>query len=425
MTTSHPPLLDGIKVVEFAQNIAIPQCGRILAGMGANVVKVEPPGGDAMRGGSQFGKGEAMAYALINPGKRSIAVDLQSPEAATVIDALFRWADVALVAFKQSDLSRYGIDWDHARTVNPRLIHLTHTPFGPNGPMADQGGYDVLVQAMSGMGFTMNRSEDGVPLPTRPAINDCGTGIAGALGVVAALRHRDHTGEGQRVDVSLLATALNLSLPTASNFAGQEPWGTLSEGQQAIVKRRADGETFDELREDFETNLMPGQRAFRLYFRHYASADGLVTVAGLSRGLQAKFHEATGLERPTREMQLGTPEFARIVDAAEALFRTKTTDEWIEIMGEHGVPCSRYNLPFEALSDPQVRANWFVNDFEHDVVGNYSTAGMPMQFSATPVGFDEPSPQFAVHTSDVLAEIGLDASAIQELIDNETVVANP
>lgn len=424
MTTEPVQLLAGIKVVEFAQNIAIPQCGRILAGMGADVVKVEPPSGDAMRGGSHFAEGEAPAYALINTGKRSIALDLGSPQARPVIDGLFRWADVALTAFKQSDLPRYGIDWDHARAVNPRLIHLTHTPFGPNGPDADQGGYDVLVQALSGMGFTMNRSENGVPLATRPAVNDCGTGIAGALGVVAALRHRDQTGEGQRVDVSLLATALNLSMPTAAQFTGEHAPGYYTEGEQQLRDRRDNGADFDDLRDDYETNTMTGQRNFRLYFRHYGTADGLITVAGLSRGLRAKFHEATGITRPAGGLTLASPEFQAILAEAEALFASNTTAHWLSVLREHGYPCGRYNLPFEGLNDPQVRANWFVNDLEHPVIGNYTVPGMPMQFSATPVDIAAPSPRFAVHTTDVLREIGLPNDEIERLIQSETVIAN-
>ena len=211
-------MLEGIKVVEFAQNLAIPACGRILAAMGADVVKVEPPGGDAMRATAGLGPRESRAFAQINPGKRGMAIDLRSSKASPVVDALFRWADVALVAFKGSDLVRYGLDWDHARLVNPRLIHLTHTPFGPRGDDAEVGGYDALVQAVSGMGFLMNRTENGTPVATRPAVNDAGTGIASVAGVIAALRHRDHTGEGQRVDTSLLGTAMSLSLGTHGFF---------------------------------------------------------------------------------------------------------------------------------------------------------------------------------------------------------------
>ena len=186
--TNLPGVLDGIKVVEFAQNAAIPHCGRLLAGLGADVVKVEPPTGDAMRLVAPVG-GEGRAYVIINPGKRSVGLDLASPDASQVIDALFAWADVALVAFKLPDLERYGLHWEHARTINPRLIHLVHTALGPEGPDADQGGYDGLVQGRSGLGWVMNRSGGSAPQPTRPAINDFSTGFVSAFAVMAGLRH--------------------------------------------------------------------------------------------------------------------------------------------------------------------------------------------------------------------------------------------
>lgn len=420
-----PQLLAGIKVVELAQNAAIPQCGRILAAMGADVIKVEPPEGDAIRNANDFGAKESKTFAGINPGKRSIALDLTADAAPTVIDALFRWADAVLVAFKQSDLARYGIDWDHARTVNPRLVHLTHTPFGPEGPDADQGGYDVLVQALSGMGFAMNRAADGVPLPTRPAVNDFGTGIAAALGVVAALRHRDQTGEGQRVDASLLATALNLSIPLVTHFDDPDSGNGLSAAEQSLVKEREDGADFETLRHTYEGEVLVGQRSFRLYFRHYATADGLITVAGLSRGLINKFHASTGIPRPAANDTVSSPEFQAIVEQAEETFAARTTDEWMATLRGVGYPCGRYNMPFEALNDPQVRANWFVTDLDHPVAGRYTTPDIPVQFSATPAAISGPSPRFAAHTAEVLNEIGLDPDQVAALIDTGTVVASP
>ncbi|MEM9562025.1 MAG: CoA transferase, partial [Actinomycetota bacterium] len=248
MTGIPGGILDGIRVLELAQNAAIPHCGRLLAGLGADVVKVEPPEGDAMRGLAQLGPGEAKAYAVINPGKRSIAVDLGAPDAREILDALFRWADVAIVAFKGPDLARFGIDWEHARTINPRLVHLTHTPFGPEGPDADQGGYDALVQGRSGVGFVMNRSADGVPQPTRPAVNDFGTGMLSAFAVLAGLRHRDQTGEGQRVDTSLLGTAMSLGTAVLGRFDASDP-EVLSEFADDLAAMRAAGVDFDTQRE--------------------------------------------------------------------------------------------------------------------------------------------------------------------------------
>ena len=280
-------------MVEIAQNAAVPYCGRLLAGMGADVVKVEPPDGDAMRRLADLGPNEARAYAAINPGKRSIVLDLGTEDAGEVLHGLFRWADVVLVGVKGSDLDRFGIGWDHVREVNPRAVHLTHTAFGPDGPDADVGGYDVLVQALSGAGFIMNRSENGVPIPTRPAVNDFGTGIASALAVVAALWDRDRTGEGQRVDTSLLATALGLGTALLHRF--EADGDDLRSFRSDLEEIRSSGGGFDEQRALYESDMLQGQTAFRLYFRTYATVDGLVSVAGLSPGLYRKFHEVTGL----------------------------------------------------------------------------------------------------------------------------------
>ncbi len=418
---TRPFPLEGIKVVEFAQNAAVPHCGRILAGMGADVVKVEPPIGDAMRRPGHFSSTESKAYAVINPQKRAMVLDLAADDAREVIDALFAWADVVLVGFKGKDLARYGIDWEHARTVNPRLIHLEHLPFGRLGPDADEGGYDVLVQALSGMGFIINRSEDGTPLPSRPAVNDFSTGIASALGVVTALRHRDQTGIGQRVDTALLATALSLSTPTTQWFEATDP-PVLAEIDEELDLLRSAGADFDTQRAVYESRILPGHAAFRLYFRHYATSDGLLTVAGLSAPLFKRFHEATGIAAPADMSDATAPEFQAVVAEAEALIASRTTNEWIDTLRDHGYPCGRYNLPHEAVNDPQVRANDFMVDLDHPEFGRYTTSNMPVQFEAMQSGITKPSPALGEHSHEVLAEIGFDAASIDAFV--QTGVTN-
>lgn len=410
--------------MEFAQNAAVPHCGRILAGMGADVVKIEPPRGDAMRSTNHFGPGESKAYATINPQKRSMVVDLEADGAREVTDALFAWADVALVGFKGSDLERFAIGWDHARTINSRLIHLTHLPFGRHGPDADQGGYDVLVQALSGMGFILNRSENGTPLPSRPAVNDFGTGIASALGVVTALRHRDQTGEGQRVDTSLLATALSLSTPTTHRFESTDP-PVLAEIDAELELLRSAGADFDAQRAVYESRILPGHAAFRLYFRHYATADGLLSVAGLSPALFVRFHEATGITRPSGLQDATTPEFQAVVAEAETVFMGESTDHWLGVLRAHGYPCGRYNLPHEAVVDPQVVANDFMVELDHPVIGRYTTSNMPVQFEAMETGISRPSPTLGEHSAAVLADLGFDPAAVDRLVAAGITNATP
>ena len=411
-------VLAGVKVVEFAQNAAVPHCGRLLAGMGAEVVKVEPPYGDAMRNGVKIAPHEAKAFAVINPGKRGIVIDLANEEARPVVDRLFAWADVALVGFKLGDLARYGIDWEHARTVNPQLVHMTHTPFGPHGPHAEVGGYDVLVQGWSGSGFYMNRSEDDTPQSTRPAVFDFSTGMLAALGVVAALRHRDLTGEGQRVDAALLATAMSIGTPVVHRFEQDDELITEVEGEMASM--RADGLGFGEQRRHYEQRLITGAGAFRLYFRHYQTADGLISVAALSKALATKFHVALQTERPDLH-EPHTPEFDAAVSETEALFRSRTTAEWIDVLRTAGVPCGPYHLPHEALDDEQVRANEFAVDIDHPAFGRYTTSGTPVAFSATPNVELGPSPGFGQHTGEVMSEIGFTEAEAEALFERGVI----
>lgn len=414
-----PGVLDGIRVVEFAQNAAIPHCGRLLAGLGADVVKVEPPDGDAMRRLAALADMESRAYALINPGKRSIAIDLGSEDARTVIDALFAWADVALVAFKLPDLARYGIEWEHARTINPRLVHLTHTALGPGGPDAEFGGYDVLVQGRSGVGFVMNRSGATAPQPTRPAVNDFGSGFSAAFAVMAGLRHRDQTGEGQRIDTSLLGTAMSLGTPLLGGFPIDDQQITELDADMAAV--RAAGLDFDTQRDLYESKVQAGGGAFKLYFRHYQTSDGLISLAGLSPGLFDKFHAATGINRP-QSGDTTDPAFQAVVAEAEQTFTQRTTAEWLTILRQAGYPCGPYNMPHEALRDPHAIENGYVVELEHPVFGSYRATGMPFQMEKSSATVSGPSPSFAAHTRQVLDEVGLDDDLVADLIASGAVI---
>lgn len=416
--TELPGVLDGVKVVEFAQNAAIPHCARLLAGLGADVVKVEPPTGDAMRLVAPI-EDEGRAFVIINPGKRSVGLDLSSPDASTVVDALFAWADVALVAFKLPDLERYGLHWEHARTVNPGLVHLVHTALGPEGPDADHGGYDALVQGRSGLGWVMNRSGGSAPQPTRPAINDFSTGFVSAFAVMAGLRHRDQTGEGQRIDTSLLGTAMSLATPTSVWFpTDAEGLGQLDE---ELAVMRVGGMDFDAQRAHYESRVEPAKGAFQLYFRHYRTADGIISVAAMSPGLFAKFHAATGIDPPTVR-DVNDPSFQAVVAAAEERFASRSTAEWLETLQAAGYPCGPYHLPHEAVVDPQVVANDYVVELDHPSFGPYTTSGMPLRMERARCEVRGPSPRLAEHTADVMADIGLDLSTVEDLLASGTIV---
>ena len=332
----------------------------------------------------------------------AIALDLTSPDAPKVVDALFAWADVVLVAFKLPDLERYGLHWEHARTVNPRLVYLVHTALGPEGPDADQGGYDGLVQGRSGLGWVMNRSGGSAPQPTRPAINDFSTGFVSAFAVMAGLRHRDQTGEGQRLDTSLLGTAMSLATPTSIWFPSDAD--VLAELDEELLAMRLAGLDFDTQRAHYESRVEPAKGAFQLYFRHYRTADGLISVAGMSPGLFAKFHEATGIDPPTVR-DTNDPAFQATVDAAEARFASRTTEAWIETLQEVGYPCGPTTC---RMSRCLMRRSWrTISWLSSSTLRSVRTPRVACRCEwKRPDVRSSASPRLAEHTMEVMTEIG-------------------
>lgn len=418
--------LAGVQVVEFAQALAIPLCGMLLADMGAEVTKVEPPVGDQVR--YLFGRRstESPYFASVNRGKRALCLDLTRDEARPVVEALVRQADVVLVSLKPTDVPRYGLEEERLRAVRPDVIYLANPPLGPRGPQGDEGGYDVLVQGISGLSFVTARSERDVPLNIRPAYSDVGTGMLAALGVVAALRHRDRTGEGQRVETSLLATALTFQQTVVGRFPDVE--GDRRERFHAELEElRAAGGGFEDERDLYRRRIAGSEGFLRFYFRHYRTADGMVSVGCLSHALYDRFHSVTGLPDPRADerYRLATPGFDDLVLQAEALFRTRTTEEWSNAFRAAGVPSARYNLPTEVLDDPQVVANDYAVELDHPVLGRHRVPGPPVRFSRTPTAVGRPAPTLDQHTDDVLEELGFDAATRSSLRSAGVVGGRP
>lgn len=406
-----PGALKGIRVVEFAGALAIPFAGLLLADMGAEVVKVEPPAGDGIRYTMEpIVPGESKGFTLVNRGKRSICLDVTRQEARPVVEALVRWADVALVSMKPADLPRYALTYEEFAVVNPRIVYLEHVPLGMRGPFGGDPGYDVVVQAMSGTSVLTARERDGAPMNIRPAFNDMGTGAFSALGVVAALRHRDLTGQGQRVETSLLSTAMALGHQLLSWF------GVTDEQKEApyreeMARARERGASFEEQRAIWERHYVRGGYA-NIYFRHYRTRDSFVSVGCLSPQLNARFRAVTGIHDPRTEpgFDLGTAEgydrLTGLVRQVEDLFATRTTAEWIELLRAGGVPCGPLNFPPDVFHDAQLVENGYVVDVEHPLLGAYKTFGPPLRMDVTPTRIRSSAPQLDEHTDEVLAELG-------------------
>jgi crotonobetainyl-CoA:carnitine CoA-transferase CaiB-like acyl-CoA transferase len=291
--------------------------------------------------------------------------------------------------------------------------------------MGDEGGFDPLVQALSGLSFLTARTEHGVPMNVRPAYNDAGVGMLSALGVVAALRHRDLTGEGQRVETHLLSTALAFALPTIHRFEDVDP-PEFERFEAHLAELQSKGATFEEQRALYDDTVLTGRHLLRLYFRNWETKDGLVASAPLSTSLQVKFHAATGLPHPKEKgWTVGSKEWDELVEAAERLFRTETTDTWLTVLRAAGVPCAPYNLPVDVFRDPQIEANGFLIELEHPLLGRYQMPAPPLRMSRTPTRAQGPSPLLGADTDQILDEVGLPAELIAQLRESGLLGGSP
>jgi len=419
----RPGVFEGLKVLEVAQVLAIPLCGLLMADMGANVVKLEPPAGDSLRTTqAPIVPGEGKMFTIFNRGKRSVCLDVTDERSRPALEKLFRWADVVLMSLKPADLPKYRVSYEDVRALNPSIVYLEHVPVGMKGPMGGDGGYDVVVQGMSGIGAITARANGEAPGTVRPAYTDIGTGFLSALAVASALYHRERTGEGQRVETSLLSTAVTQAGPLLHWFGATDP-----DVEAAWRAERAAGGpeagTFEAQRALWDRHFQGGAYG-NVYFRHYRTSDGFVSVGCLSPATNARFRAVTGVVDPRGEpgFELGTPEahdkLTVLIRQCEDLFRTKSTQEWVDALRAGGVPSGPFNFPPDVFNDPQVLANEYVVELEHELLGPYKTFAPPLRMDLTPTRIRRSSPVLGSHTEEVLGEVGLPAGELATLIAN-------
>lgn len=412
--------LAGVTVLELAQVYAVPAAGTLLADMGANVVKVEPPWGDSTRYGRPLLPGEGRNYIGLNHSKRSICVDLAREEARPLVEALIRQSDVVLVSLRVDQMKKYGVTYEAVKAIRPDVIYLSNTAAGPEGPLAGLGGYDVNITSLAGIGASQGYVRNNQLVnATGLAISDAGTSFVIAAAVSAALYHRLRTGEGQRIETSNLSTALNCQLQSLNEFAVDAP--VHQELERELTRLRAEGATFEEMQAARERITGRGGRGGSVYYRIYRTKDSYISIGAISPHLAVRLREATGVEDPRQRPGFDPTnaehqrELEQLVARFEEAFVTRTTDEWVEILVAKGVPHGRVNFPEEALNDAQVAANGYVVEVEHEVVGTYRTPAPPMTMSATPVEIRSPAPSLDEHTDEVFADLGIDQATIAHL----------
>ena len=287
--------LSGVKVLEFSQIIAGPFAGMHLADMGADVTKFEPIAGEPWRLMVELVPKESRTYASLNRGKRGVAMDMARPEAQAIIHSLVKDADVVLLNYRPGVAEQLGIDYPTLSKLNPRLIYCENTAFGKKGPLAKRGGYDIVVQALTGLMAGEAKMEGDVPAYVYPAIGDYATGIQMSNAICAALYSREKTGQGQRIDCTLMGTAMAMQTSQFTWFEAFDE-GIIPPMLDGLKQARAEMKTFTEqvgVHNQFRPSA-PGN----IYYRVYQTNNGFIAVGALSMALRFKFKAATGIDDP-------------------------------------------------------------------------------------------------------------------------------
>ncbi len=408
---SKPAALPHIKVLDLSRVLAGPWCTQILADLGADVVKIERPGAgdDTRHWGPPFLKDaqgqdteHAAYYTCANRNKRSITVDIAKPEGQALIRQLAEQSDVLVENFKVGGLAHYGLDYESLKQVNPKLIYCSVTGFGQDGPYAERAGYDLMVQAMSGMMSITGRPDEvpgGGPQRVGVALTDIFTGVYASTAILAALEVRHRTGEGQHIDMSLL----DVGMAILANQAG----GFLNTGR--VPQRQGNS----------HPSLVP--------YQDMPTKDGAMLLAIGNDGQFTRFCEVAGRPELAQDARYASNtqrvlHRADLVPQLEAITRTRSTAEWIAALEHKAVPCGPINDIGQAFADAQVQARGLAIEQPRspqavaaEGVPTIRSVASPLRLSATPPVLHRAPPALGEHTEEVLAGLGLDAAQIAAL----------
>ncbi len=419
--------LDGVKIADFTEIIAGPLAGRLLAEMGADVIKIEPPWGEPWRLNQRFTATESRGFMVYNRGKRSLPLDLTKPESQEILGRLIPQVDVVLANFRPDVAAKLGVDYPTLDKLNPRLIYCEVTAHGRAGPEADRPGYDMILQAMSGLMACETKLDNGVPqqIWSTPLI-DTTAGFCLAWCVCGALFAREQTGKGQKVETSLLGSALALM---GARFLNVEDLDreTRHKALQDLEEKRASSASYQEL-----LDASPGSRRQRhhanVYYRVYLTKDSPISVGCLSEPLRRRLLDTLGLTDIGLEpgYNPNTPEalaYAKDLEGqAEKILIQNTSAYWLELFESNGIPAGPVRFVEELFDDPQIQANGLVNEAEHRDAGKVKMMGPLAVFSGTPMAPEISSPALGEHTGEILVELGYSGDEIRRYRDSGATV---
>ncbi len=384
--------LENIKVVDLTRTLAGPFCTMLLGDMGADVVKIEEPErGDETRGWTPFWNEVSTQFLTFNRNKRSLSINLKEKEGVDIVLGLAAEADVMVESFRGGTLERLGLGYEAVRKLNPDIIYTTISGYGRTGPMADMPGYDLIIQAYSGL-MHLTGEPDGPPLRVGYSLVDLFTGMMTYGSILTALRYRDNTGEGQRIDSSLL------------------------DGQVATMSYHATGY----MATGKEPHRMGSGHPSLVPYQSFQSSDGFFILGCANQGLWERMCQAIGradfLEDPRYTTNTDrVAHRAECVDALNEIFAKEPTDHWVKLITAAGIPCGPINRVSDVVNNPQVQARNMVVEVAHPEVPNLRIPNSPLKLSGTPATIRRHPPLLGEHNDEILAGAGYDASQISHL----------
>lgn len=424
-----PGPLHGVSVLEFTEIIAGPFGGMLLADMGADVIKIEPPWGDPWRHAAPIQPGESKTFISLNRGKRSLPLDLTKPEARQIVYRLIHNTDVVIVNYRPDVPYNLGIDYETLSAKNPSLIYCENTAFGRNGPHSQRPGYDIIAQAMTGLMASEDKMQGGVPQQVQSTpVADFSTGIATAWSICAALYHRERTGVGQKIETNLLGSAL-----AAQSMRFMEVADTDTERRSEFLENldllRQASTPYEDIHAYYRDHFDSWRgRVTSIYYRTYQAKDGVLAVGCLSDPLRKRLVDVLGLDdirfQPGYDMLSEETRLfnENLTSHAERIFMQKGVSEWLDILDRAGVPAGPVRFVEELVADSQVVSNGLVVELEHSVVGKVKMVGPLVKMSETPLEPAIASPALGEHTDDILADIGYTAAEINAIRKSGTTL---